>query len=69
MNTGELEQFTELGLWLMVGVHSFNVLGSCTIHCSCLFLCMVVRSRIRVVQMDYLGSLLGIRRMDKAPNA
>ena len=69
MNTGELEQFIELGLWLMVGVHSFSVLGSCTSHCSCLFLCMVVRSRIRVVQMDNLGSLLGIRRMDKAPNA
>ena len=28
-----------------------------------------VRSRIRVVQMDNLTGLLGIRRMDKVPNA
>ena len=27
------------------------------------------RSRIRAVQMDNLRSLLGIRRMDKVPNA
>ena len=27
------------------------------------------RSRIRAVQMDNLGGLLGIRRMDKVPNA
>ena len=29
----------------------------------------IERSRIRVVQMDSLRSLIGIRRMDKFPNA
>ena len=49
-------------------------------HCLCLFLRMVVsseaitwrekeRSRIWAVQMDNLRGLLGIRRMDKVPNA
>ena len=32
-----------LGLWLMLEVCSLTVLGSCMRHCSCLFLCMVVR--------------------------
>ena len=27
------------------------------------------KSRIRAVQMDYLRGLLGIRRMDRVPNA
>ena len=27
------------------------------------------RSRVRVVQVDYLRGLLGIRRMDRVPNA
>ena len=61
----------------MVVVCSLSVLGPCMNHCWCLFLHMVVRmlwrakerSRIRVVQMDNLRGLLGIRRMDKVPNA
>ena len=32
-----------LGLWLMLGVCSLSMLGSCMSHCSCLFLYMVVR--------------------------
>ena len=32
-----------LGLWLMLRVCSFSVLGSCINHCLCLFFCMVVR--------------------------
>ena len=32
-----------LGLWLMLGVWRLGILGSCMSHCSCLFLCMVVR--------------------------
>ena len=27
------------------------------------------RSRIRVVQMDYLIDLLGVKKMDRVPNA
>ena len=46
-------------------------------HCWCLFLCMVVRmilremerSKIGAVEMDNFRDLLGIRRMDKVPNA
>ena len=32
-----------LGLWLMTGVCSLSVQGSCTSHCWCLFLHMVLR--------------------------
>ena len=32
-----------LGLWLMLGVCSLSLLGSCMSHCWCLFLRMVVR--------------------------
>ena len=57
----------------MLGVCSLSMLGSCISHCWCLFLCMVVRGRrrstIRAVQMDNLEGLLGIRGMDKVPNA
>ena len=49
-----------LGLWLMLGVCSLSVLRSYMSHCNCLFLRMVV---------DNLRGLLGIRRMDKVPNA
>ena len=66
-----------LGLSLMLGVCSLSVLGSC------IRLLMPVlmygsgkmiwkkeeRSRIRAVQMDKIRSLLGIRRMDRVPNA
>ena len=39
-------------------------------HCLCLFLCMEKeKSRIKAVQMDNLRGLLGIRRMDRIPNA
>ena len=45
-------------------------------HCMCLFLFMAVRqwkdkekSRIRAVQTENLRELLGIRRMDRVPNA
>ena len=31
-----------VGPWVMLGVCSLSVLGSC-IHCSCLFLCIIVR--------------------------
>ena len=66
-----------LDLWLMLGVCSLSVLGSCMSHCSFLFLFMVVRvilkkeerSRIRAVQMDNLKGVLSIRRMDKVPYA
>ena len=66
-----------LGLWLMLGVCSLSELRSCMSNCWCLFLRMVKtmiwrekeRSRIRVVHMDNLRGLLGIRRMDKVPNA
>ena len=54
-----------------------SVQGFCMRYCLCLFSCTVVRMiwkenksfRIRAVQMDNLRSLLGIRRMDKVPNA
>ena len=61
-----------LDLWLMLGVCSLSVLGSCIIHCSFLLLFMVVKkkmSRIRAVQMVNPRGLPGIRRMDKIPNA
>ena len=64
-----------LVLWLVLGVCSLTVLGACMGHCWCLFLRMVgdmegeERSRIRVIQMDSLRDLLGIRRMNKVPNA
>ena len=32
-----------LDLWLMLGVCSLSVVGSCMSHFSCLFLCIVVR--------------------------
>ena len=32
-----------LGLWLMIGLCSLSVLGSCIKHCLSLFLCMAVR--------------------------
>ena len=38
---GELQLL--LGLWLMLEVCSFSVLGSCMKHCLCPFLYMVVR--------------------------
>ena len=44
--------------------------------CLCLFLCMAVtqcygkrRDLVMVVQMDNLRGLLGIKRMDRVPNA
>ena len=61
-----------------LGVCSLSVLASCMSHCWCMFLRMVAikmkwnekeRSRIWDVQMDNLRGLLGIRRMDKVPNA
>ena len=66
-----------LGLWLMLGVYSLNVLGSCMSLMVPVFRygskTMIWRkkesSRIRAVQMDSLRGLLGIRRMDKVPNA
>ena len=69
-----------LGLWLMLGVCIFSVLGSCTSQCSCKFLVLMYgsetmiwkekeRSRIRAVQMDNLRGLLGIRKRDKVPIA
>ena len=54
----------------MLGIYSLNMLEYCMKHCSYLFLCMAARllckerSRIRVVQMDNLRGLVGIRRMD-----
>ena len=38
---GELQ--VPLRLWLMMRVCSLSVIWSCIRHCSCLFLCMVVR--------------------------
>ena len=71
-----------LGPWLMLGVCSLSVLRSCMSEYYYLFLCRVLmygsetmiwrekeRSRIRALQMDNLGGLLGIRRMKKVPNA
>ena len=66
-----------LGLWLMLGVCSLSVLESCIK----LFVPVLMyssesmiwrekkRSRIWAVQVDNLIGLLGIRRMDKVPNA
>ena len=34
-----------LGLWLMLGVCSLSVLGSCMSHCWCLSLCMEEKER------------------------
>ena len=65
-----------LGLWLMLGVCSFSVLGSYMRHCWCIFLYMnetmiwkeEESSRIRAVQIDNIKVLLGIKKMDKVPN-
>ena len=65
-----------IGLWLMLGVCSLSVLGSC-MRLVPVFMygseAMIwkeeERSRIRVVQMDKIRSLLGIGRMDRVPNA
>ena len=65
-----------ISFWLMLGVCSLSVLGSCMSFCLCLFLCMAEtmiwkeeeKSRIRVVQMDKIRSFLGIRIMDRVPN-
>ena len=60
-----------LGLWLILRVCSFNVLGTTMRHCSCLFLYSVLRMmwkekcRIRTGQIGNLRGLLRIRRMDK----
>ena len=62
----------------MLGICNLSVLELCMKHCFYLFLCMAVRqcygnekerSRIRAVQMDNLRGFLGIRKMDRAPNA
>ena len=47
-------------LWLMLGVWSLNVLGSCET-----MIWKKERSRIRVVQIDKIRSLLSIRRTDR----
>ena len=60
-----------IGLWLMLGVCSLSVLGSC------LFLCMAETMiwkeeegyRVRAIQMDKIRSLLNKRRMNGVPNA
>ena len=61
----------------MLRICSFSMLEFCMRHCLYLYLCMGVRQlygrrrgyRIRDVQMDNLRGLLGIRRMDRVPNA
>ena len=60
-----------LGIWLMLEICRLSVLGCCMKHCLWLLLCIALRqygggkrSRIRVVQMDNLRGLLGMR-MDK----
>ena len=56
----------------VLGACKFSVLESCRKHCLYLFFCLrkeKERSRIRVVQMDILRGFLGIRRMDRFPNA
>ena len=67
-----------VGLWLMLGVCSFECAR--VLHETLLVPVLMYgsetmiwkeeeRSRIRVVQMDKIRSLLGIRRMDRVPNA
>ena len=64
-----------LSLCLILGVFSLSVLGSCMIHCSaCSHVwqrqCYGRRRRgLRLVEMDNLRCLLGIRKMAKVPNA
>ena len=61
----------------MLRVCSWSVLESYICHCLYQFLCIVTRliwkekerPNNRVVQMDNLRGLLGIRRMDKVLNA
>ena len=61
----------------MLGICSANALESSMKHLLYLFLCMAEtmlwkakeRSRVRAVEMDNLRGLLGIRRMDRVPNA
>ena len=52
---------------------TLSVLYSCMKHCLYMFLCMLwkekERVRIRVIQMDNLRGLLGIRGMDRVPHA
>ena len=68
-----------LDLWLMIRICSLNVLGPWMSH-SLLVTVLTYgsetmiwrekeRSIIRAVQMDNLRGLLGIRRMDKVPDA
>ena len=52
----------------MLGVCSLSVLGCSMSHCSEPII-WGERARIRVVQTDNLRGLLGIRRVDKVPNA
>ena len=53
----------------MIGVCSFSVLGSVLMYGSeTMIWKKKERSRISVVQMDDLRSLLGIIRMDQGPN-
>ena len=65
-----------IGRWRVVGV--IRSLINAMRHCLHLFLCMAVRQcygrkkerfRVKAVQMDNLRGLLGIRRMDRVPNA
>ena len=67
-----------VGLWLMLGVCSFEC--SRALHETLLVPVLMYvsetmiwmeeeRSRIRAVQIDKIRSLLGIRRIDRVPNA
>ena len=57
----------------MLGVCSLSVQRCCLSDCLCMFCYMAMRQyvekRIRDVQMDNLRGFLGIRRMDRIPNA
>ena len=72
---GELQ--VPSGPWLMLGISSFSVLVLHeTLHVPLLMYGSETmlwrekkRSRVRAVQMDNLRGLLGIRRMDRLPNA
>ena len=59
--------------YLMLGVCNLSVLESCMKHCLYLFIYMAVRQcygeRRSDVQMDNLRELLGIRRIERVPNA
>ena len=66
-----------IGPWLLPGVPNLSVRGCCMrplilsvlLYGSVTILWMdKERSRIRVVQIDNLRCLLGIKRMDRVPN-